>query len=79
MNKKEFRKILEEFTKNKDFMLNPDKDKFDEIANTILKNEKKYGLKLCPCQIDIVCPCNFKLQEIWKNKGSCLCGLFVKK
>ena len=29
--------------------------------------------------INLVCPCNFKVQRTWKENGECWCGLFVKK
>lgn len=79
MNKEELKKIWKKFIENKDFKLNPDTDKVDQLAELILKNEKKTGLKLCPCQLSVACPCNFKIQETWKNKGTCICNLFVKK
>jgi ferredoxin-thioredoxin reductase catalytic chain len=53
-----------------------------------LGNEKKYGLRLCPCRLrdgtrekdlELICPCNFKAQGVWKDKGRCWCGLFVKR
>ncbi|MAG50234.1 hypothetical protein CL621_01175 [archaeon] len=79
MNKEELKEIWGKFVENKDFKLNPDTEKVNEIAEIILKNEEKTGLKLCPCQINTVCPCNFKIQKNWKNKGTCICNLFVKK
>lgn len=82
-------KILEDFTKNsKDFQLSKDKDKVKKLIKGILYNEKRYGLKFCPCRIQtkirekdlkLVCPCNFKAQKTWQEKGQCWCGLFEKK
>jgi len=79
MNKEELKEIWKKFSEDKDFKLNPDIDKVDQIAELILKNEEKTGSRLCPCQINTFCPCNFKIQENWKNKGTCICGLFVKE
>jgi len=88
MNEQELKKAWEEFTKNNDFKLNPDKWHVDFIAKGVLENEKKYGLKLCPCRLrdgtrqrdlELICPCNFKTHDTWKTKGMCWCGLFVKR
>lgn len=58
------------------------------LADGVLNNEKNHGLKYCPCRlrtkdfdkdIKLICPCNFKSQNTWKEKGECWCSLFVKK
>jgi ferredoxin-thioredoxin reductase catalytic subunit len=50
--------------------------------------ENNFGLKLCPCRLrdgtrnkdlELICPCNFKIQDTWKNKDMCWCGLFFKR
>ena len=88
MNKEELRKAWVEFTIKNDFKLNPDKEHVDMVIKGVLQNEAKHGLKLCPCRLrdgtrkrdlELICPCNFKMQNTWKNKGMCWCGLFVKK
>ncbi len=88
MNEEELRQAWEKFTENNDFMLKPDKEHVDLVIKGVLENEKKYGLKLCPCRLrdetrerdlELICPCNFKVQETWTKKGYCWCGLFVKK
>ncbi|MBS3176599.1 hypothetical protein J4457_05175 [Candidatus Woesearchaeota archaeon] len=88
MNKEELRNAWEQFTDNNDFRINPDKKHVDLIIKGVLENEKRHGLKLCPCQVrdgtrqrdlELICPCNFKIQETWKSKGMCWCGLFVKR
>jgi len=88
MNKEELRKAWEQFTEKNDFKLNPDKEHVALTAKGVLENERKYGLKLCPCRLrdgtkqrdlELICPCNFKIQDSWKNKGMCWCGLFVKR
>lgn len=89
MNEKErLRKIWEDFCKDKPFKLNPDKKHVDQIIEGVLQNEKKDGLKLCPCRIHngefeekakLICPCNFFSHKTWYERGDCWCGLFVKK
>jgi ferredoxin-thioredoxin reductase catalytic subunit len=88
MNKEVLRKAWEIFTEKNDFILNPDKEHVDMVINGVLENEKRFGLKLCPCRLrdgsrerdlELICPCNFEIQETWKSKGQCWCGLFVKR
>lgn len=73
---------------NDKFVLNLDNKIVKSLAKGVLENEKKHGLKFCPCQvttgnmsedIGLICPCNFKIQNTWKEKGECWCSLFVKK
>lgn len=88
MDKKDLRRVWEAFTEGNDFMLNPDSKHIDMIMEGVLKNEKKHGLKLCPCrlgdgtpgkELELLCPCNFKTHQTWASKGRCFCGLFVKR
>lgn len=88
MNPQEIQKAWERFTEKNDFVLNPDKEHVDMVIDGVLENEKLYGLKLCPCRLrdetregdlKLLCPCNFKIQETWKDKGMCWCGLFVRR
>ena len=82
------RTIFERFCENNDFQLNPDKEHTAAVLKGVLKNEEKTGLKFCPCQVQtgdfskdmgLLCPCNFKDQKTWQEKGECWCGLFVKR
>ncbi len=70
-----------------DFRLNPDEKEVERLARGVLENEKNHGLKFCPCRmttgnreedLKLICPCNFKMQKTWKEKGECWCSLFVK-
>lgn len=88
MEPEELIAVWKKFTENNDFKLNPDNWHVDFIAQGVLENEKKYGLKLCPCRLrdgtrqrdlELICPCNFKMHDAWKTKGQCWCGLFVKE
>ncbi|OGJ21939.1 hypothetical protein A3K73_04815 [Candidatus Pacearchaeota archaeon RBG_13_36_9] len=69
------------------FILNPNQETVKLLAQGVLTNEKNKGLKFCPCRMTLedreadkklVCPCNFKAQKTWREKGECWCSLFVK-
>ncbi|MBN2052382.1 ferredoxin:thioredoxin reductase [Candidatus Woesearchaeota archaeon] len=88
MGKEELIKELEKHALSNDLMLNPKKEAVDLIAEGLLRNEKKHGMRLCPCRLrdgtkerdlELLCPCNFKQDESWIKKGCCHCGLFWKK
>jgi ferredoxin-thioredoxin reductase catalytic subunit len=88
MSIEELRKTFEKFCENNDFQLNLDQEHTDTALKGVLENEEKTGFKFCPCQIQtgdfskdiqLLCPCNFKSQKTWQEKGECWCGLFVKK
>jgi len=88
MNKDHFLEVLRIYADGNDFMLNPDEAHLNSVVDGVLANKEKCGLKLCPCRIrdgskerdlELLCPCNFKIQETWGKFGRCWCGLFVKK
>ena len=93
MNSKKLLEVWKNFTQQNEFILNPDRDHVAMIVRGILDNEKKYGLKLCPCRLrnetqendlELICPCNFKTHSTWLRptsgkKPMCWCGLFVKR
>lgn len=78
---------FEEFTSKQEFVLNPDKERVELLVKGVVENETNYGLKYCPCRmtsgsfdedLKLVCPCNFRVQRTWEEKGECWCGLFVR-
>jgi len=88
MEKADLKKVWERFAEKNDFKLNTDNEHVEIIAMGVLQNEKKHGLKLCPCRLrngtrerdlELICPCNFKTHDTWQKKGMCWCGLFVRK
>lgn len=91
MDKKRINIVIDrwtDFAKRNNISLNSDKKRVELLATGILNNEDNYGLKYCPCRLStgdevadtkLICPCNFKSQKTWKEKGECWCSLFVKK
>jgi ferredoxin-thioredoxin reductase catalytic chain len=80
-------KRFTEIRKKDKFKLNPDFDRVKSLAKGVLHIRKKYGLGFCPCRIQtkdrekdlkLICPCNFKIQKTWQEKGECWCSLFVR-
>ncbi|WP_019176946.1 ferredoxin-thioredoxin reductase catalytic domain-containing protein [Methanomassiliicoccus luminyensis] len=78
----------EKFAEGKPFKVNPDKEFVRTLAKGELENLKNHGLKYCPCRItagepeedlNLICPCNFFIQPVYKETGECWCGLFVKR
>jgi len=74
-------------TGSEKFKLNPDMERIKLLAEGVLGNEDSHGFKYCPCRLTIgdkeadarlICPCNFKSQKTWKEKGECWCSLFVR-
>lgn len=76
---------LTRFARTKGMELNADKDHVMDLMRGLLKNEKRYGYRSCPCRLaknnrendrDIVCPCAYMPPDV-KEYGSCYCGLYV--
>ncbi|MFH1972018.1 MAG: ferredoxin-thioredoxin reductase catalytic domain-containing protein [archaeon] len=79
-------KIWTKFCEVADFSLN-EKDHVENVAKGVLQIESQTGLRMCPCRLrdgtrntdlELLCPCNFKIQKTWTEQGRCWCGLFVK-
>jgi len=79
-------KEYEKYAKENRFRLNLDRKKVEFLVKGLLENERKYGVRHCPCRRVTgnleedkkkICPCFWHRQEIERD-GRCLCGLFVK-
>ncbi len=90
MNKADFRKAIEKFAEGNEFQINPDQEKVETLLGGIFNCEKNHGMKFCPCRLTtknfeedlkLVCPCNFRIHETYKDKvdGECWCGLFRRR
>ena len=89
-SREDFLEAIEKFTEKNEFRVNPDKEKVNMLIDGIFNNEQNHGLKYCPCRLiakdfiedlKLVCPCNFRIHETYKDKqeGECWCGLFVRR
>jgi ferredoxin-thioredoxin reductase catalytic chain len=75
-------------TRNEAIKLWEDPESVRLLATGELENDNNQGLKYCPCRattgdrqkdLKLICPCNFYVQQTWKEYGECWCGLFVKR
>jgi len=90
VDRDKFLQEIERFAEKNEFQVNPDPEKVGSLIQGIFENEKNHGMKFCPCRLitkdieedfKLVCPCNFRIHETYKDKtdGECWCGLFVKR
>jgi len=77
----------EENAKKNGWVLNPDKKTLDTVIRGLARNEKKFGVRYCPCRLRsrdeekdkaIICPCIWHRDEIAKD-GHCHCMLYFRK
>lgn len=90
IDRKEFLREIEKLAELNEFRLNPDREKVQSLIDGVMENGKNHGMKYCPCRLmtkdfeedlNLVCPCNFRIHETYKGKpdGECWCSLFVKE
>jgi ferredoxin-thioredoxin reductase catalytic subunit len=67
------------------YRLNPDSDFTKNLVRGLLKNERRYGYRACPCRLaagkkgqdlDIICPCDYRDLDL-EEFGACYCALYV--
>lgn len=87
MDAEQLGKLMQRYAESQGFQLNPDKKIVDLVLQGLLRNEKKFGYRYCPCRAIVgdkkedapkICPCKWHKDEI-RQMGHCLCGLFVAK
>lgn len=87
MNAEQLKELMRRYAESQGFQLNPDEKIVDFVIQGLLRNEKKFGRRYCPCRAitgdpqqdkKIICPCIFHKDEI-KQMAHCHCGLFVAK
>ena len=86
MDKKQIKEAYKKYADSKGFKLNPDKKIVDIVITGLLRNEKNYGFRYCPCRPVTrkkkedkpkICPCKWHKEEIEKD-GHCKCWLFFR-
>lgn len=88
MNAQEVMAAWRDFAASNDFMLNSDSEHVATVLEGVLASQQACGLRLCPCRLrdesrerdlELLCPCNFKRHDCWREEGRCWCGLFLKR
>ena len=71
----------------KGFLFNTDREKVNDLLNSLITNKERYGYMSCPCRLasgdkakdkDIICPCVYRDEDV-AEFGSCYCALYVSK
>ena len=83
----ELSELFAEWAKRNSHDLNQNKKHLDFLYNSVIALEKETGGRFCPCRLrmggkkdlELLCPCNFEIQDTWKKNDRCWCGLFFKK
>lgn len=79
--------VLAKETLEGGYRLNPDTEFVKNLVRGLLKNEKRYGYRACPCRLasgkkdedlDIICPCDYRDADI-EEHGACYCALYVNE
>jgi ferredoxin-thioredoxin reductase catalytic chain len=79
--------ILKKEAENGGYFLNPDVDFTKNLVRGLLKNDRRYGYRACPCRLasgkkeedlDIICPCNYRDPDL-SDFGACYCALYVNE
>lgn len=79
--KQEILKCSHDYARSKNYKLNSDKKKLDEIITALAINELHFGKRFCPCRPkkeENICFCVWHSDEI-KKLGRCRCGLLFAK
>jgi ferredoxin-thioredoxin reductase catalytic chain len=77
--------ILQKEAKEGGYQLNPDEEFTKNLVAGLMKNERRYGYRACPCRLasgkkeqdlDIICPCDYRDSDL-SDSGACYCALYV--
>jgi len=77
--------VLKKEAESGGYFLNPDVDFTKNLVRGLMKNERRYGYRACPCRLasgkkdedlDIICPCDYRDPDL-NDYGACYCALYV--
>ncbi|PKL68348.1 MAG: ferredoxin:glutaredoxin reductase [Methanomicrobiales archaeon HGW-Methanomicrobiales-1] len=77
--------ILQKEAKEGGYLLNPDAEFTKNLITGLMKNERRYGYRACPCRLasgkkaedlDIICPCDYRDPDL-NAFDTCYCALYV--
>ena len=87
MNAQQLYDMMKKVQEPKGYYFNTDRERVDELLESLLVNKQRYGYMGCPCRLlvgdrekdrDIICPCVYSVPDI-AEFGSCYCNLYVSK
>ncbi|KPJ64066.1 hypothetical protein AMJ44_13455 [candidate division WOR-1 bacterium DG_54_3] len=77
IDRDKFLQEIKRLSEKNEFQVNPDQDKVKSLIQGVTENERNHGMKYCPCRLitkdfeedlKLVCPCNFRIHETYKEK-----------
>lgn len=80
-------RILQKEANDSGYRLNPDAEFTKNLIAGLMKNERRYGYRACPCRLatgkkeqdlDIICPCDYRDPDL-NDFGACYCALYVSE
>ncbi|WP_027358624.1 ferredoxin-thioredoxin reductase catalytic domain-containing protein [Desulforegula conservatrix] len=78
---------LKKIQEPKGYFFNSDREKVNDLLESLLLNKERYGYMACPCRLasgdrehdkDIFCPCVYREPDV-AEFGSCYCALYVSE
>lgn len=81
----ELYEMLRKAQEPKGYYFSVDREKVNQLLESLLVNKERYGYMCCPCRLssedrewdrDIICPCTYREPDV-KEYGSCYCNLYV--
>ncbi len=79
--------ILQKEANDSGYRLNLDVEFTKNLIAGLMKNERRYGYRACPCRLatgkeeqdlDIICPCDYRDPDL-NDFGACYCALYVSE
>ena len=87
MNAQQLYDMMKKVQEPKGYYFNQDRERVNDLLESLLVNKQRYGYLLCPCRLtsgsrqadeDIFCPCVYREPDV-AEYGSCYCGLYLSK
>jgi ferredoxin-thioredoxin reductase catalytic subunit len=83
--KEGMRKYVKQVAERNEWILNKDKETFNDLIDGLVDNKRSYGYQSCPCRLasgkrdldrDLICPCDYASPDI-QEYGACYCNLYL--
>lgn len=83
--KEGMKEYVNQVAKKQEWILNKDKNTFDDLIDGLVDNKVNLGYQSCPCRLasgkrdldrDLICPCEYAPEDIHEH-GACYCNLYM--